>query len=427
MFLICTYSVLSVHNELKWFLFTIIYCDTSKYMSKYLNRFVNIKIGETMKRVCQLKPMEPEHQVIHLEAGTNIVGRSKETGIRDTKCSKHQLQLMVDLNAAKIQLKVLGLNPCGINGLMAMQETVCEVKHGDILEIIYGRHPYEVVFKPPPQNTSNTSVVKLEEMSKISQKSKYETVESQTESWDSVENGKMLCYTSKGVVASSKLAAYDIDGTIIKTKSGNVFPKTSDDWMINYAEVPKKLKSLFEDGFKICFFTNQGGIGKGKVNVNEFKAKIKQIIAKVQVPVQVFIATSDGYYRKPLPGMWEYMEKEKNQNITVNRGQSFFVGDAAGRPEIGKGVNKRRKDHSLADRLFAKNVAIEFYTPEEHFLGSKQEEWVNLEFDPKVELDDLPLLEPKDAKISLDKCEMIIMVGLPGSGTFYFCILSCNN
>ena len=391
-------------------------------MSKYLNRLVNAKIGETMKRVCQLKPMEPEHHLIHLEAGINIVGRSKETGIRDTKCSKHQLELMVDLSAAKIKLKVLGLNPCGINGLMAMQETVCELKHGDILEIIYGRHPYEVVFKPPPPNILNTSVVKLEEMSKISQNSKYEPVESQTESWDSVENGKMLCYTSKGVVASSKLAAYDIDGTIIKTKSGNVFPKTNDDWMINYAEVPKKLKSLFEDGFKICFFTNQGGIGKGKVNVNEFKAKIKEIVTKVQVPVQVFIATTDGYYRKPLPGMWEYMEREKNQNITVNRGQSFFVGDAAGRPEIGKGVNKRRKDHSLADRLFAKNVAIEFYTPEEHFLGSKQEDWINLEFDPKVELGNLPLLEPKDAKISLDKCEMIIMVGLPGSGIFYFCI-----
>lgn len=379
-------------------------------MSKYFSHLVYIKIGEAMKRVCQLKPMEPEHQVIHLEAGTNIVGRSKQTGIRDTKCSKQQLELMVDLGAANIKLKVLGLNPCGVNGLMAMQDTECELKHGDVLEIIYGRHPYEVVFKPPPQST-NTN---LEEVPK---KTKNCENESKTDSWDFVENGKMLCYTSKGVVASSKLAAYDIDGTIIKTKSGNVFPKTCDDWTINFPEVAKKLKSLFEEGFKICFFTNQAGIGKGKVDVNEFKTKIKHIIAKVQVPVQVFISTCEGYYRKPLPGMWEYMEREKNQNVTVNRAHSFFVGDAAGRPEVGKGVNKRRKDHSLVDRLFAKNLGIDFYTPEEHFLGSKQEDWTDLEFDPKVELNDLPLLEPKDAKIPLDKCEMIIMMGLPGSGT----------
>lgn len=389
-------------------------------LAKYLNRSLNETTKEIMKRACQLKPLEPEHQVIHLQAGLNIVGRNKETGIRDTKCSKKQLELKVDLEGANIKLKVLGVNPCGVNGLMALQDTECELQHGDVLEIVYGRHPFEIVFKPPPEVQKSKSDEIQEDMNVDGNNEESEDVEeSIADSWDSVENGKMLIFTSKGVKPSAKIASYDIDGTIIKTKSGNVFPKTSDDWMLNYPEIPKKLKSLWGEGFKICLFTNQGGIAKGKVNVNEFKVKIKQIIAKLQVPVQVFVATTDGYYRKPLTGMWEYLEKEKNQNIQIKREKCFYVGDAAGRPEVGKGVNKRRKDHSLVDRLFAYNLEIPFYTPEEHFLGAKQEEWIRLEFDPTLDVKDLPLLEPKDTKLPSDECEMIIMMGLPGSGKLF--------
>ncbi|XP_073816232.1 polynucleotide kinase 3'-phosphatase isoform X2 [Musca autumnalis] len=390
-----------------------------------------------MKRICLLKPMEPEHQTIHLNPGKNIIGRQKETGIRDGKCSRKQVQLDVDMENAKINLKVLGLNPCGINGLMGLQHTQCELQHGDVLEVVYGRHPFEVHFKPPPEvekplascNKENMEVDAQgeEEEDPIEKENNEEVVideealqETTADSWNDVEKGKMLVFTSKGVKASDKIASYDMDGTIIRTKSGNVFPKTCDDWMLNYPEVPKKLKCLNEDGFKICFFTNQGGIAKGKTDLNEFKQKIKQIISKLQVPVQAFIAITDGYYRKPLPGMWEHLERHCNNGVRISKEKSFYVGDAAGRPEIGKGKTKRRKDHSLADRLFAQNVGLKFYTPEEHFLGMKKEEWIRPEFDPTKDVESLSQLEPKDTKLPADECEMIIMVGLPGSGKSHF-------
>lgn len=47
--------------------------------------------------------------------------------------------------------------------------------------------------------------------------------------------------------------------------------------------------------------------------------------------------------------------------------KSFFCGDAAGRP-----VNwapGKKKDHSMADKLFAENLGLKFYTPEQYFLG----------------------------------------------------------
>lgn len=70
---------------------------------------------------------------------------------------------------------------------------------------------------------------------------------------------------------SVQIASYDIDGTIIKTKSGNVFPKNSNDWQIAFTEVPQKLKQLLADDYKIVFFTNQAGISSGKTIESEWK------------------------------------------------------------------------------------------------------------------------------------------------------------
>lgn len=56
---------------------------------------------------------------------------------------------------------------------------------------------------------------------------------------------------------------------------------------------------------------------------------------------------------------------QKNQSIKIDKNESIFVGDAAGRPA--NKINKTKKDHSSADRLFAMNIGIKFYTPEEHF------------------------------------------------------------
>lgn len=68
-----------------------------------------------------------------------------------------------------------------------------------------------------------------------------------------------------------KIAAYDIDGTIIKTKSGNVFPKSYDDWQIAFNEVPKVLKEKYAEKYKIVFFTNQAGMSAQKTVVAEWK------------------------------------------------------------------------------------------------------------------------------------------------------------
>lgn len=64
-----------------------------------------------------------------------------------------------------------------------------------------------------------------------------------------------------------------MDGTLIKTKSGNVFPKDINDWQIWSTEVPRKLQKLNNDDFKLIIFTNQASISKGKLRIEDFKVR----------------------------------------------------------------------------------------------------------------------------------------------------------
>lgn len=67
----------------------------------------------------------------------------------------------------------------------------------------------------------------------------------------------------------------------------------------------------------------------------------------------------------------------------VDKYTSFFCGDAAGRPaRIGSNGQQIRKDHSCCDRLFAMNIGLKFYTPEEYFWKARTEEFKFPTFNP---------------------------------------------
>lgn len=132
-----------------------------------------------------------------------------------------------------------------------------------------------------------------------------------------------------------RLVFIDLDGTLIKTASGETFPKGVWD-MVFRQEVLAQLSRLKPTG--IFIVSNQGGIEKGFVNHRLFEQKFMYAIASLQdiCGQHVFVA---GRYcphndpndpmRKPNTGMVEAMltEFEKMLNHKFSNPDCVVIGD----------------------------------------------------------------------------------------------------
>lgn len=424
--------------------------------------FCPLKTIHKMKQAksCYLKSNNKTLQTVYLpHQEAIIVGRNPETNITDTQCSRQQVRLCADYEAHKVTIQQIGKRHCGFNGFKTRKDVKFIGTHDDCLEILYGKYVYQIEFNPPPRKSclpekrtrepetyddgkysykipkfetdniddNHKEQIQKEQIEKKRTRNtdgilKYingnklnsENMTDQEGTWESINSGALLIYTAHGVEGRSKIAAYDMDGTLITTRSGLVFPKDYDDWQLLYADVPNKLKELHKSSYKIVIFTNQASIGSGKANANSFKKKLKNIVQKIGVPMQIFIATGNSIYRKPAPGMWQKLQ-EYNDSVIIDKESSFYVGDAAGR--IKNWAPGKKKDHSLADRLLALNIGLKFYTPEEHFRGHGQAQYMMPGFNP-TDLSNKEICT--GASITSSNQEVILMVGCPGSGKSHF-------
>lgn len=193
------------------------------------------------------------------------------------------------------------------------------------------------------------------------------------------------------------IAAFDLDSTLVDTKSRTPFPRDGSDWkwlsaktkpglqQLNSSPEGRQVKTESEEStggggskinyalkspspFLIVVFSNQGGVVT-KPDAKRYKSlkdRIGQIAHDLQTPFWFYAATKEGKtpqsgvtsYRKPAIGMWLQFKKELEEaGASLDMESSFFVGDAAGRP----------KDFSDSDLKFAQAIGLQFYTPEEFF------------------------------------------------------------
>tara|TARA_B110000259_G_scaffold87644_1_gene102002 strand:+ start:1612 stop:2643 length:1032 start_codon:yes stop_codon:yes gene_type:complete len=198
----------------------------------------------------------------------------------------------------------------------------------------------------------------------------------------------------KFTVVGKKIAAFDLDGTLINPKSKSKFPKDKDDYKYAFNNVDSKLKELMENGYKIVIFTNQNGIEKKKTSLKDIVYKIEKLFPFADY----FISDKDDLYRKPMPGMYhQFIELNGHPN------EIFYVGDAAGRKE----------DHSSSDINFAHNSRINFKTQSEFFKNIKE----NIK--PKCILLSYNTNDIKDVK-EFNNNVVVIMQGFPGCGKTEF-------
>jgi bifunctional polynucleotide phosphatase/kinase len=202
----------------------------------------------------------------------------------------------------------------------------------------------------------------------------------------------------------NNIIIFDLDGTVIKTKSGKVHPINSDDWIFNYDNVVEKLNNL--DHTIIGIISNQKGI-KSKEKLLQWQTKLTNIMKHINFHF-IFASFKDDRYRKPMIGSWQYIKDNYLKNFNTGQKQIIYVGDACG----------REGDFSDTDLKFAKNCEFKFNTPEQFFnIGIKKQiasiTYPELNYYSKIEFNNILT----QIKKSLNKEKILIMmIGFPGCG-----------
>lgn len=155
--------------------------------------------------------------------------------------------------------------------------------------------------------------------------------------WVSLIFGVVAALVSHLIVNRSKsnkprVLFCDLDGTLIKTKSGEIFHEDGNDWMFR----PKVIESIRNYApTAIHIISNQGGIDAGFVNHHDFINMMLHITTVMKddlgTPVTFDYCQSndpDNPYRKPNPGMITQYLHDKS----VSTRHCLMIGDASGLP-----------------------------------------------------------------------------------------------
>lgn len=202
---------------------------------------------------------------------------------------------------------------------------------------------------------------------------------------------------------------FDLDYTLIKTKSGKKFPIDKNDWVILNKNIKTKLDGISNS--LIGIISNQKGL-KSVEQKKDWKYKLDQICQELRIDF-VFASVSDDRYRKPLPGSYEYIREYYKlvdwDKLNTNK-KIYYIGDAFG----------REKDFSDTDVKYALNNGFKFKTPEIFFNFNKDEgKSGNITY-PIINYFSHPeqaiIFDELDKVIRENRKIIIITIGFPASG-----------
>jgi len=202
---------------------------------------------------------------------------------------------------------------------------------------------------------------------------------------------------------------FDLDYTLIKTKSGKKFPVDKNDWVILNPNIKTKINNLSK--CLIGIVSNQKGL-KTEEQKKDWEYKLEKIGNELKIDF-VFASLMDDRYRKPLPGSYEYIREHYKSfdwnKCNINK-KIYYIGDAFG----------RENDFSDTDIKYALNNDFKFKTPEIFFDFNKDEgKSGNITY-PVInyftKLEQAKIFNELDKIIKEHKKIIIITIGFPASG-----------
>lgn len=212
-------------------------------------------------------------------------------------------------------------------------------------------------------------------------------------------------------ITGKNIAAFDLDDTLIKSSKNNKdCDSNNDNWIFYHDSVKNKLKSLSLT-HKIVIITNQKGVGKDADLTINWKKKIENIHKCLDIDLIILVSLKDDMYRKPRTCLW-------TKYINGNPNKSFYCGDAAGLPKRIINNVTIKKDFSDTDLKFALNLGIKFIHRDEFIFDIEYKtDKYNIKYPidfTKIKHGNFYDFHPNSSQ------EMLINVGLPGSGKSYF-------
>ncbi len=154
----------------------------------------------------------------------------------------------------------------------------------------------------------------------------------------------------------TKLVIFDVDGTLVTTKSGATFRKSADDWQLLPGR-KERLAELRSDGIKTAVATNQGGVAFGYLNRDEMMLQLMELSIELGLEGnqvcfnhpngKVEQYRKDDYDRKPYPGM---LFKAMAYHFVYSC-ETLYVGD---RPEDEQAAQNAGVAFMWADEFFQK-------------------------------------------------------------------------
>lgn len=160
-----------------------------------------------------------------------------------------------------------------------------------------------------------------------------------------------------------KVLFADLDGTLIRTQSGETFPKGIWDMELRL-EVFHAIKIL--NPIQIFIVSNQGGIEKGFINKENFEAKLEYVARSLseycgcEVRAGYCDSNDKEYpFRKPNTMM---LENFINQYSLIKKGAkeySLMIGDASGKEGQWSDTDKKTAENFGCDYMDVDDFARE--------------------------------------------------------------------
>lgn len=147
-----------------------------------------------------------------------------------------------------------------------------------------------------------------------------------------VPGKEFIVFVAGAPQPSARLALFDLDQTLIDTQSGRAFPTSAQDWRWLNAHVVARLQQAHAEGYRVVIVSNQAGIAREPTTEAWLHAKLSAMAAALAIPLTALLAAAKDEWRKPHTAMVDYFAAHLNAATPVDWTNSYYVGDAAGRP-----------------------------------------------------------------------------------------------